>query len=37
VIEKVLETFVSLRQPEERFLDTFRRVGMDPFKERAYA
>ncbi len=37
VIEKVLETFVSLRQPEERFLDTFRRVGIDPFKERAYA
>ncbi|CAA0089245.1 Sulfite reductase [ferredoxin] [Zhongshania aliphaticivorans] len=37
VIEKVLETYVSLRQPEERFIDTFRRVGMDPFKERAYA
>tara|TARA_R110001592_G_scaffold217488_8_gene471263 strand:+ start:9182 stop:10825 length:1644 start_codon:yes stop_codon:yes gene_type:complete len=37
VIEKVLETYVNLRQPEERFLDTFRRVGIDPFKERAYA
>ncbi|WP_269620838.1 nitrite/sulfite reductase [Zhongshania sp. BJYM1] len=37
VIEKVLETYVSLRQPEERFLDTFRRVGINPFKESAYA
>ncbi|MFT5888391.1 MAG: sulfite reductase (NADPH) hemoprotein beta-component, partial [Zhongshania sp.] len=37
VIEKVLQTYVSLRQPEECFLDTVRRVGMDPFKESAYA
>jgi sulfite reductase (NADPH) hemoprotein beta-component len=37
VIEKVLQTYVSHRQPEECFLDTVRRVGMDPFKESAYA
>jgi sulfite reductase (NADPH) hemoprotein beta-component len=37
VIEKVLDTYVSLRQPEEPFSDTFARVGLDPFKERVYA
>jgi sulfite reductase (NADPH) hemoprotein beta-component len=28
---------VELRQPEERFLDTVRRLGVKPFKERVYA
>ncbi len=37
VIEKLLETYVELRTDEEQFLDTFRRVGIDPFKERVYA
>lgn len=37
IIEKVLDTYVSLRQPEEPFSDTFARVGLDPFKERVYA
>jgi len=37
VIEKLLTTFVDLRQDEETFLDTYRRVGIDPFKERVYA
>lgn len=37
VIEKVLDTYVSLRQPEEPFADTFARVGLAPFKERVYA
>ncbi len=37
VIEKVLNTYVDLRQEGERFLDTYNRVGLDPFKERAYA
>jgi sulfite reductase (NADPH) hemoprotein beta-component len=37
VIEKILATYVELRQEEERFLDTYRRVGIDPFKERVYA
>ena len=37
VVEKILSTYVSLRQEEENFLDTYRRVGIDPFKERVYA
>ncbi|RLQ22941.1 nitrite/sulfite reductase [Seongchinamella sediminis] len=37
VMDKLLTTFVELRQGEETFLDTYRRVGIDPFKERVYA
>ncbi len=37
VIGKILSTYLELREEEERFLDTFRRVGIDPFKERVYA
>jgi sulfite reductase (NADPH) hemoprotein beta-component len=36
VIAKLLETYVEKRAEEESFLDTYRRVGMDPFKERIY-
>ena len=32
VIEAVLDTYRQLRQPGERFIDTVRRVGHDPFK-----
>ncbi|AOE83487.1 nitrite/sulfite reductase [Pseudomonas sp. TCU-HL1] len=37
VIGKVVETFRDYREPEERFVDTVRRIGLDPFKERVYA
>jgi len=37
VIGKILDTYVALRTEEETFLETFRRVGMEPFKERVYA
>jgi sulfite reductase (NADPH) hemoprotein beta-component len=36
-IERLLEVYVEERDPEERFLDTVRRLGIKPFKERAYA
>jgi sulfite reductase (NADPH) hemoprotein beta-component len=36
-IEHLLEVYVEERAPEERFLDTVRRLGIKPFKERAYA
>jgi sulfite reductase (NADPH) hemoprotein beta-component len=36
-IERLLEVYVQERDPEERFLDTVRRLGVKPFKERAYA
>jgi sulfite reductase (NADPH) hemoprotein beta-component len=37
VIERIVSTYVDLREEEETFLDTYRRVGIDPFKERVYA
>jgi len=37
VVDKILSTYLTLRQHEENFLDTYRRVGIDPFKERVYA
>ncbi len=36
-IETIVNTYVALRQGKERFLDTYRRVGIEPFKERLYA
>ncbi len=36
VVTKLLETYVSLREPEERFVDTVIRVGIDPFKLSVY-
>ena len=36
VVTKLLETYVSLREPEERFVDTVVRVGIDPFKTSVY-
>ena len=36
-VEKVIEAYRSLRlNPEERFLDAYRRVGAEPFKEAVY-
>ncbi|WP_447553037.1 nitrite/sulfite reductase [Vreelandella sp. EE22] len=37
VVEKVLEVYVAERHEDERFLDTYRRIGLKPFKERVYA
>lgn len=35
-VEKLLNAYVELREEGERFLDTYRRVGMAPFKEALY-
>ncbi|GHB09106.1 nitrite/sulfite reductase [Salinicola rhizosphaerae] len=37
VIDKVLKVYVEKRHDDERFLDTYRRIGHQPFKERVYA
>ncbi len=37
VIEKIIGVYVEQRNEDEQFLDTFRRIGIDPFKERVYA
>jgi sulfite reductase (NADPH) hemoprotein beta-component len=35
-IERIVHAFMELRQPGERFLDAYRRVGPAPFKEAVY-
>ncbi|WP_163557171.1 nitrite/sulfite reductase [Halomonas sp. NO4] len=37
VIDKVLQVYVGERHDGETFLDTYRRIGLKPFKERVYA
>ena len=37
VIEKILSVYVETRHDEEAFIDTVRRVGIEPFKRRVYA
>ena len=36
-IARLLEVYVEERHPDERFIDTVRRLGVRPFKERVYA
>ena len=36
-LERIVETYRELREEGERFIDTVRRVGLTPFRERAYA
>lgn len=36
-IARLLEVYVEQRRSDERFLDTVRRLGVKPFKERVYA
>ncbi|OAI42948.1 sulfite reductase [Rhizomicrobium sp. SCGC AG-212-E05] len=35
-VERVVNVYIKTRKPGERFLDTYRRVGMAPFKDAAY-
>jgi sulfite reductase (NADPH) hemoprotein beta-component len=35
-VERTVERYRAVREPGERFLDTYRRVGMEPFKEAIY-
>jgi sulfite reductase (NADPH) hemoprotein beta-component len=36
-VETLIETYLALRADGELFIDTVRRVGLDPFKEKLYA
>jgi sulfite reductase (NADPH) hemoprotein beta-component len=36
-IERIVEVYRAEREDGERFIETFRRLGVKPFKERAYA
>jgi L-2-hydroxyglutarate oxidase LhgO len=35
-VEKVTDVYLAARTEGERFLDTYRRIGMEPFKEALY-
>src|SRR5262249_17873054 len=38
VVEDIVDAYVDLRaRPDELFIDTVERVGIEPFKERVYA
>jgi sulfite reductase (NADPH) hemoprotein beta-component len=37
VVSKVIDTFVENRLEGERFIETYNRIGITPFKERVYA
>jgi sulfite reductase (NADPH) hemoprotein beta-component len=36
VVAKLIDTYLGRRTPEERFIDTVRRLGIAPFKQRVY-
>jgi len=36
VVEKIVDTYLERRAPGESFIETYRRVGQEPFKERVY-
>jgi sulfite reductase (NADPH) hemoprotein beta-component len=35
-IRKIVDTYLEMRAHDERFIDTYRRVGMEPFKGAVY-
>ncbi|MCY1371876.1 Pyruvate dehydrogenase E1 component [compost metagenome] len=37
VIEKLIDVYIEQRTEDERFIDTYQRIGIDLFKERVYA
>jgi sulfite reductase (NADPH) hemoprotein beta-component len=38
VVEDIAQAYLELRQrPDELFIDTFKRIGVEPFRERVYA
>ncbi len=37
VIDRIIDVYLESRTPDERFIDTYRRIGLQPFKERVYA
>jgi len=36
-VETIVDTYLGMRQPDETFLESYRRVGIEPFKEALYA
>ena len=36
-VETIIDTYIGLREGDETFLDAYRRIGPEPFKEAVYA
>ena len=36
-VETIINTYLEIRKDGESFIDTYRRVGLAPFKETLYA
>ncbi len=36
IVEKIVDIYLEIREDGERFIDTYRRVGQSPFKEKVY-
>ena len=36
-VETIVETYLAMRMDGERFLDTYRRVGIEPFRQAVYS
>ena len=37
VIDRLLNVYIAQRHDQEPFINTYRRIGIKPFKEQAYA
>ena len=37
VVQRLIDVYIAERTPEERFIDTVRRLGVAPFKAHVYA
>jgi len=37
VVARLIEVYIRRRHEDELFIDTVRRLGIEPFKERVYA
>ncbi len=37
IVQKLVDVHLEHREDEETFIDTYRRIGIDPYKEAVYA
>jgi sulfite reductase (NADPH) hemoprotein beta-component len=35
-VENIVNVYIDHRKDEEKFTDVFKRIGIDPFKEKVY-
>jgi sulfite reductase (NADPH) hemoprotein beta-component len=36
-VSRLIDTYIDRREADEAFIETVRRIGIEPFKERVYA